>query len=147
MFFASGTCANDDGCSFCHSRHQKRVAHLDKRNRAFFESLGLELRTSLLLSLLRQKVVELGLLDEVQPQMDALDAACGVRAAGDLFGGKKNERMLRSALAGMAFRPLLGMLERTVGDASPQVVVAAQALWGCCRVAYSDRGIAVAEED
>lgn len=144
MFFFSGNCANTDTCSYCHAPHQKRPVHLDKRNRVLFDNMEADIRTGLLISLLFKKVMELDLFEEVQGLLEDLGAACGVTALERPFDGaamKKSDRMLRSALASMAFRSLLIMLERTAGLENPAVAEATQALWTCCRATYDARGV------
>lgn len=143
MFFASGTCANSAGCSYCHLPHPKRPVHLDKQSRALFDSMHLSCRVGLLLSLLRKKVTSAGLMDRVEPSLDGLASACGACLASEILPDcratcKKSDRALRSALSGMAIRPLLTMLERTVGVRYTDAANAIETFWNQCRSGFKE---------
>lgn len=142
MFFASGACANTGGCTYCHVPHQKRPTHLDKRSRACFENLTPASRLGLLLSLVRQRLLHLELLDEVQALVDELVDACGLEDCSWEKGRwKKIDGRLRSALTSIDFRPLLVMIGRIVED--PKVAAATHTLMTRCRELYDARGSAL----
>jgi hypothetical protein len=68
LFFAGGSCANGNDCTFCHLHHPGRQTHLDKRNRLAFMSMSLQLRKTIVWSALRSRARQfqiLGLLTEI----------------------------------------------------------------------------------
>lgn len=141
MFFATGTCANAASCSYCHLPHLKRPVHLDRQNRAYFDSLPPHRRVSRLMSLIRKKVTGAGLMDQMGHPLEDLDSACGVLCNREVSTSchttcNKNDRALRAALSGMAIRPLLTMLERTVGLGNTEAALAVEAFWSHCRAGF-----------
>jgi len=142
VFFTTGACANADRCTYCHMAHQKRPMHLDKRNRSLFEGMETSMRVGLLMSLIRQKLLDLDLLNDMEESVEELAEACGVTdRAAEKLAARKSDARLRSALASMALRPLLTMLERIVGAKSPAAADAAHALMTRCRAMFDARSM------
>lgn len=150
LYYAAGNCANGNACDFCHLLHDKRPAHLDKRNRDILQELPFDAVVALVLPVVREKVQALTESPEVLHLVDALEGMFPTSQSSfdsarnrplDLTAGseastsdklqcgscrpsqkksQRSERRLVAALKSMSLRLLLSALHRSVLPESPE---------------------------
>lgn len=131
LFYASGACAGDASCDFCHLEHSDPPAKMDKRQRERLLALPRERALQLALETLRQKLVAAsGASSQCWLAYAKLCGACGAPASeGD--GPRdlpRGERAIAKKLATMNCRRLLIMLRKTLFRESSEAQMAAEEL-------------------
>jgi len=121
LFFAQGTCSSFDTCEFCHLPHKKRLAHLDKRHRDMLHELPLDRWTTLVLPMLRSRVLAVDGSPAMAGLLDGIWLACRGRPGFEegeedrqAPWTSRSERMVYLKLKSMGLRSLIATVQRSL---------------------------------
>lgn len=125
LYFVSGTCANGGSCAFCHMRHPKRAAHLDKKHRDILRALPVARAKALMLPVIWQKVSE---VDASSPSQRAFAEFAHAHDVDDFalpHRMSRPERALVGTLNSLGLKTTLTMFQRTAEGAGEDRCTAA----------------------
>eukprot|EP00429_Kryptoperidinium_foliaceum_P048052 CAMPEP_0176120316 /NCGR_PEP_ID=MMETSP0120_2-20121206/60518_1 /TAXON_ID=160619 /ORGANISM="Kryptoperidinium foliaceum, Strain CCMP 1326" /LENGTH=334 /DNA_ID=CAMNT_0017454769 /DNA_START=85 /DNA_END=1091 /DNA_ORIENTATION=+ len=134
IYFASGTCANGNACTFCHLPHSRKPGHLAKKHRERLQALPQSVATSVTLSVLQAKVVALSPSAETSAALAACRRSVAAAGGGLASRGSRPDAALTQALASLTLRFVLTALQRSAARNDPDVDAAAEELLWCLRM-------------
>jgi len=116
LFYPSGKCTHGAQCGFCHLSHMKRPTHLDKRHREMIKNMPFAECASIVVPIMRSKVVAMSMGQGMQGLLEALGHTCMQPAPTDTPA-------LERALRALPFRTLTTILHRSVPAHAPERII------------------------
>eukprot|EP00930_Biecheleria_cincta_P089528 TRINITY_DN7885_c0_g1_i1.p1 TRINITY_DN7885_c0_g1~~TRINITY_DN7885_c0_g1_i1.p1 ORF type:complete len:608 (+),score=124.57 TRINITY_DN7885_c0_g1_i1:99-1922(+) len=120
FFAADGGCMNGTQCRFCHLKHRKRPAHLDKKNRAIIMRMPYPERMMILFSALADKIFAIDTGHKLMTLFVTLQETL-LGESGLVFQSQKcarnsSRKKLASALHALNLKSLLSLVRRQVPE-------------------------------
>lgn len=130
LYFAAGACFNGISCEFCHISHDKRLLHLDKRNRHSLRNLTFVERLTVLLPVIMERAEALALkqslaciaeLQQLVKDRDELEEQVSTQPATTKVA--REHKKLRGMLRGFRVQELFKLLKPQEAPPSMQIAV------------------------
>lgn len=115
----AGRCVNGDGCDFCHGPHTKRAKQVDRRDREALRMMPALTAMTLVLDIVREKVLLVDNSLHSALAFDRLAITCGLHPGELTHVRARSEHRMRGALKSMSLRHLLAVLESIAVEARP----------------------------